>query len=76
VAGVGTMEYKRFIVFNIFGGFLWTTLFVFLGYFFGNIPFVQKNFEFLVVAIIVISVLPMVVEFLRDRLRKKQASEA
>jgi membrane-associated protein len=76
VAGVGTMEYKRFIIYNVFGGFLWTTLFIFLGYFFGNIPFVQKNFEFLVVAIIVISVLPMVVEFLRDRLRKRQAVES
>jgi membrane-associated protein len=75
VAGVGTMEYKRFVFFNIFGAFLWTTMFIFLGYFFGNIPFVQKNFELLVVAIIVISVLPMVVEFIRDRLRKRREIE-
>jgi membrane-associated protein len=72
VAGVGTMEYRRFVFFNIFGAFLWTTMFIFLGYFFGNIPFVQKNFELLVVAIIVISVLPMVVEFVRDRLHKRR----
>jgi membrane-associated protein len=73
VAGVGTMEYRRFVVYNVFGAFLWTSLFIFLGYFFGNIPVVQQNFELLVVGIIFISVLPMIIEYTRDRLRKRAA---
>ncbi|MFA9491892.1 MAG: DedA family protein [Anaerolineales bacterium] len=74
VAGVGTMEYKRFIGYNIIGAFLWTSMFIFLGYFFGNIPIVQENFELLVVGIILISILPMIIEFLRNRLRKRSVS--
>lgn len=71
VAGVGTMPYGRFLSFNIIGAFLWTTIFIFLGYFFGQIPFVQNNFELVVVVIILISVVPMVVEFVRGRARKE-----
>jgi membrane-associated protein len=70
VAGVGTMEYRRFITYNILGAFLWTGLFVGLGYFFGNIPFVQENFELVVIAIIVISIVPMVIEYVRGRANK------
>jgi membrane-associated protein len=70
VAGVGTMNYGRFITYNVLGGFLWTFIFVFLGYFFGNIPFVRRNFELVILAIILISVLPMVVEYVRGRSRK------
>jgi membrane-associated protein len=76
VAGVGTMEYRRFIGYNIFGAFLWTSMFIFLGYFFGNIPIVQENFELLVVGIILISVLPMIIEYLRSRLRKRSANSS
>jgi len=76
VAGVGTMSYGRFISYNIFGGFLWTSLFILGGYFFGNIPFVKANFEFVIVAIILISVLPMGIELIRGRLQKKQTSQA
>jgi membrane-associated protein len=71
VAGVGTMQYGRFLSFNIIGAFLWTAIFVFLGYFFGQIPFVQNNFELVVLAIILISVVPMVVEFVRSKSRKE-----
>jgi membrane-associated protein len=74
VAGVGTMNYGRFIAFNVFGGFIWTAIFIFLGYFFGNIPFVRRNFELVIVAIILISVLPMVVEYIRSRSHNKQSS--
>jgi len=74
VAGVGTMNYSRFITYNVFGGFIWTALFIFLGYFFGNIPFIRRNFELVIVAIILISVLPMAVEYLRSRSHKKQSS--
>lgn len=71
VAGVGTMEYGRFISYNVVGGFLWVTLFLFMGNFFGNIPFVKANFEFVIIAIILISVVPMFVEYLKARREKK-----
>lgn len=74
VAGVGTMQYGRFLSFNIIGAFLWTVIFVFLGYFFGQIPFVQENFELVVLGIILISVVPMVVEFVRSKSRKETPS--
>jgi membrane-associated protein len=67
VAGVGAMTYGRFITYNVVGGIAWVGIFTFLGYFFGNLPFVQNNFSFVVLAIIVISVLPGVYEFLRAR---------
>jgi membrane-associated protein len=70
VAGVGTMKYSRFLAYNVVGGMLWVGIFVFLGYFFGNIPFVQENFELVIVAIILISIVPMVIEFVRSRARK------
>lgn len=75
VAGVGTMHYGQFIVYNILGGFLWTAIFIFSGYFFGNIPFVKQNFEFVVVAIILISLLPMVIEYFRGRKQQTQVNE-
>lgn len=67
VAGVGEMRYSYFLTYNVVGGILWTALFTFGGYFFGNLPFVQKNFSLVIIAIILISVLPAVVEFLRNR---------
>ncbi|MCA9978696.1 MAG: VTT domain-containing protein, partial [Anaerolineales bacterium] len=75
VAGVGIMNYGRFITYNVIGGFLWTTLFIFGGYFFGNIPIVRENFEFVIIAIILISVLPMVIEYWRNR-QKTETSPA
>ena len=70
VAGVGTMKYSRFIVYNLVGAFLWTGLFLWLGYFFGNIPFVKENFELVIVVIILVSIVPMVIEYVRSRSRK------
>lgn len=67
VAGVGTMSYKRFISFNVVGGVLWIFLFLFSGFLFGNIKIVQENFSFIIVAIIIISVMPAVVEFIKSR---------
>lgn len=72
VAGVGTMPYGRFLFYNVFGAFIWTGLFLFLGYFFGNIPFVRRNFEIVIPAIILISVLPMLVEYWRGRSRRRR----
>ena len=71
------MTYSHFIFYNVIGGVLWVTLFTFAGYWFGGLPFVQKNFELVVVAIIAISVLPMLIEYLRSRSRPtSQAEEA
>ncbi len=67
VAGVGTMTYGRFQLYNIIGCVAWILTFVFGGYFFGNIPIVKENFTFVVLAIIVISVIPTVVELIRAR---------
>jgi len=69
VAGIGRMSYRRFIAYNIGGGVLWTTLFIFGGYFFGNIPAVKDNFTLVILAIIVLSVAPGVFEFVRARRR-------
>lgn len=71
VAGVGTMQYGRFISYNLVGGFLWVTTFLFLGYFFGNIPFVKANFELVIIGIILVSVVPMFVEYWKARSEKK-----
>jgi membrane-associated protein len=67
VAGIGKMGYGRFAVFNITGGAAWVLCFLFAGYFFGNVPFVKQNFHYVIVAIIVISMLPPVIEYLRVR---------
>jgi membrane-associated protein len=67
VAGVGKMSYARFLAYNAAGGLLWVSICVFAGYFFGNLPFVKKNFSLVIVAIVIISVLPAVFEFLKHR---------
>lgn len=69
VAGIGAMNYQRFITYNVVGGILWVCIFTLLGYFFGTIPFVQENFEIVVLAIIFISVLPAVYEWFMQRRR-------
>lgn len=73
VAGVGKMNYFRFISYNITGGILWIALFVFGGYYFGNIPMVKRNFTLVIFVIIFISILPGVFEYLRIRQTKKRA---
>lgn len=72
VAGVGAMSYGKFISFNVIGGLVWVALFTLGGYFFGNLPFVQDNFSFVIIAIIIISVLPAIIEFIRERTRSNQ----
>ena len=71
VAGIGRMTYKRFIPYNVSGGILWVSCFVLGGYYFGNIPAVKRNFTLVIFAIIVISLLPGVIEFLRHRAKTK-----
>ena len=70
VAGVGKMSYVRFLTYNMVGGVLWIALFVFGGYFFGNIPVVRENFSIVIFAIIIISVMPAVIEFVKESRRK------
>jgi membrane-associated protein len=69
VAGIGAMDYRRFALFNVTGGIAWVLSFLLAGYWFGGREVVQKNFKLVILAIIVISVLPAVVEFLRNRPR-------
>ncbi|NRT79476.1 DedA family protein [Clostridium beijerinckii] len=70
VAGIGKMQYRHFISFNAMGGILWVLVVSALGFFFGNIPVVKKNFEFVIIAIIFISIVPVIVEFLRSKMKK------
>jgi membrane-associated protein len=72
VAGVSKMPYGYFITWNLIGGITWVATFILLGYFFGNIPFVQKNFELVIIAIIIISLVPAVVEFVKARRATKK----
>lgn len=67
VAGVGAMTYPKFIAYNVIGGLAWVALFSLGGYFFGNLPVVQQNFTFVILAIILISILPAIVEYFRSR---------
>lgn len=72
VAGVGAMTYGKFILYNIIGGMLWVGLFVSLGFFFGNIPAVQENFTLVILGIILVSILPPIIEFFRERAKSKR----
>jgi len=76
VAGVGAMTYGHFIAYNVVGGVAWVTLFLWGGYFFGTLPFVQNNFSFVVLGIIFISVLPAIIEVFKERFRPTQKAEA
>ncbi|WP_295938572.1 DedA family protein [uncultured Alistipes sp.] len=67
VGGMGKMSYTHFASYNVIGGVLWVTIFMYAGYFFGELEFVKKNLSLLVIAIIIVSIIPMVVEYLRHR---------
>ena len=76
VAGIGAMSYPRFLTYNVVGGVLWVSACLFAGYFFGNLPVVKKNFSLVMLAIIVISLLPAGVEYLRHRLAARRQASA
>jgi membrane-associated protein len=67
IAGVGAMTYPRFFAYNVIGGVLWVASFTYAGYFFGNLPVIRQNLSLLIVAIVVISFLPGIIQFLRRR---------
>ena len=76
VAGVGQMSYRPFLGYNVIGGILWVSVCVFAGYFFGNLPFVKKNFSIVVIVIVLISLLPAVIEYLKHRAEAKRKDAA
>ncbi|MGL4651419.1 MAG: DedA family protein [Caldilineaceae bacterium] len=72
VAGMGAMDYRKFFTYNVIGGVAWVLIFTLLGYFFGNLPFVEANFELVVIAIVILSVLPAVYEAIAERRRHQR----
>jgi membrane-associated protein len=76
VAGVGKMNYFRFALYNVIGGVAWVLICVLSGYAFGSIPFVKQHFEMVIVGVVIVSVLPMAVEFIRARRKKPEAARA
>jgi membrane-associated protein len=72
VAGLGQMEYRKFIYYNATGGFVWVFSFTLIGYFFGNIPAVKENFSLVILVIIGLSVVPIIYEFVKTRLGKNR----
>lgn len=72
VAGIARMPYSNFVIYNVVGGVLWVASFLLAGYWFGNIPAIKTNFHIVVVAIVIISVLPMVFEFIKGYRAKNQ----
>ena len=73
VAGLGKMEYIRFLSFNVIGGITWVALFVFGGYYFGTIPWVEKNLTLVILAIIILSFIPAMIELLRHKKRSPES---
>ena len=70
VAGIGSMTYPRFLMYNVVGGVVWVAMFLLAGYFFGSLPFVRNNFTLVVLAIIGISLLPPLIEFIKSKTLK------
>jgi membrane-associated protein len=71
VAGIGTMSYAKFASFNVVGGVAWVSSFLLLGYFFGGLPVIKENFTYVVFGIIFVSILPPIIELLRNRSKSK-----
>ena len=70
VAGIGKMNYGRFLVYNVVGGIAWVSLFLLGGYYFGNVPIVKENFSVVILVIILLSFIPVGIEFIKQRKRK------
>lgn len=70
VAGIGAMDYRRFLLFNVAGAVLWVASLTYAGYFFGNLPAVKNNLSLVILGIIVLSISPGIVELLRHKLKR------
>jgi membrane-associated protein len=70
VAGLGKMDYKKFISYNAAGGLIWVLLFTLSGYFLGNIPQIKENFSIIVILIIILSIVPVLLEFIKNKKSK------
>lgn len=68
VAGIGKMRYSKFLFYNVFGGILWVSIFLFAGFFFGGMPVVEKNLNYVILGIIFVSLIPIIYEFLRRKI--------
>jgi membrane-associated protein len=75
VAGIGKMHYGTFIFYNVIGGFLWVTSLTFTGYLFGGLTFVKENFEYVIIGIVVLSLVPMILEYIRHERGPKITKE-
>ena len=74
VAGMGKMDYRRFLSFNVFGGLLWVLSMTLIGYFLGQFAWVRKNIEIVIVLVVFLSILPGLIAFVREWLKKKRAA--
>ncbi len=75
VAGVGKMHYNTFLLYNVTGGFIWVTSLTLAGYFFGGLPIIKNNFEFAVIGIVLISLLPMIIEYMKHKREPKMTEK-
>lgn len=75
VAGIGRMHYSTFIFFNVIGAFIWVTSLTFAGYLFGGYPLVRDNFEYVIILIVLISLLPVIIEFSKHKLSKRKEQD-
>lgn len=76
VAGIGTMPYRAFLAYNIIGATLWVGIFVYAGFYFGQLPLIQKNFKLVIAAIIILSITPAVIEYLKHRYGKDKSGQS
>lgn len=74
VAGIGTMQYRKFITYNVAGAILWVSIFLFAGHFFGNLPVVKRNFHIVIFGVIAVSLIPVVWPFIQNYLEKRRTS--
>lgn len=75
VAGIGKMKYPRFILYNIVGGIAWVSIFLFGGYFLGNLPIIKQNLSLFILIIIIASILPVPIEIIIRKIKGKKVSE-
>ena len=75
VAGIGEMHYSKFLIYNMIGGIMWVSLFLGGGFFFGNLPVVKENFSHVVIGIIIISIIPAVIAFVKDKMSNSDNGE-